>query len=182
MKPAVALAVVALMALVLSFPAHSAPLADKSGNNWSFKLNALYAYDDNVVQAPTRSTFKPAPRPSSRSGPARNPPDSCISPGFEHRFRERLSDPPVESRGKGGRCGALSDRREGKGWEAHGGQGDGPRGRPSRGSRRHHARRALSVRLSAPPLPPTRRGDRLHLRRSPLQPREELREPEGPRR
>ena len=58
-KPAVAFAVISLMALVLSFPAHSASLADKSGKNWSFKLNALYAYDDNVVQAPTRLTLKP---------------------------------------------------------------------------------------------------------------------------
>lgn len=59
-KPIAVFAGICLLWMVVSVPVHSAPLADKSGKNWSFKLNALYAYDDNVVEAPLANLFKPA--------------------------------------------------------------------------------------------------------------------------
>ncbi|MGV7222615.1 MAG: surface lipoprotein assembly modifier [Nitrospinales bacterium] len=52
-------AIILIGNLVQNLPVHSAPLADESGKNWRIKLNALYAYDDNVVQAPRDMAFKP---------------------------------------------------------------------------------------------------------------------------
>ena len=51
-----------LSCFLLLFPCAltAATLADESGKNWKFKVNAFYAYDDNVVNEPTDEFFRPA--------------------------------------------------------------------------------------------------------------------------
>ncbi|MGV7222109.1 MAG: hypothetical protein ACQ9MH_11325 [Nitrospinales bacterium] len=55
MKHPLILAKVLLLSLGFSFPAIAGTLASESGKNWSIKLETRLAYDDNVIQAPTRS-------------------------------------------------------------------------------------------------------------------------------
>ena len=55
MKYPIILAKVLLITLGFSIPAAGGTLANESGKNWSVKLETKFAYDDNVVQAPTRT-------------------------------------------------------------------------------------------------------------------------------
>jgi len=59
LKPTIILGSFILMTLGFSLPAHSGTLANESGKNWSFKLETRYAYDDIVVQVPTRMALRP---------------------------------------------------------------------------------------------------------------------------
>lgn len=58
-KRIIAIAAMLLISIAITSPINAEPLTSKSGKFWSFKLNALYAYDDNVVQAPRDMAFKP---------------------------------------------------------------------------------------------------------------------------
>jgi hypothetical protein len=87
MKKAVLLASLILITLGFAQPSHSGTLASESGKNWSIKVETRFAYDDNVVQAPTSN------------GLITNPSDGIDDQLFEwsaqarfkHTFTEKFS-------------------------------------------------------------------------------------------
>jgi len=87
LKSAIVLASFILMTLGFSLPAHSGTLANESGKNWSFKLETRYAYDDNVVQVPTRMSL----RPVLRDGADDHLYEWSASGRFKHAFNNKFS-------------------------------------------------------------------------------------------
>lgn len=87
MKHSIIVISILLLALGVTFPAHSGTLASESGKNWSVKLETKFAYDDNVIQAPTRQNLITIPS----DGKDDQLFEWSAQARFKHAFTEKFS-------------------------------------------------------------------------------------------
>jgi len=84
---AMGLALTVMIAGLGIVPAQSQTLVSKAGKKWSFKLGTGFAYDDNVVNEPTRASVRPANLPDANDG-------AFLFNGqgqFKHAFNNKFS-------------------------------------------------------------------------------------------